>query len=63
MKAYIDKDEWYPVYTVDEERSYMADEIEVDEEAMRRWHRAHLEFNKAQDEMEAAYKSQVRGGA
>jgi len=55
MKVKIDKDEWYPVYTVS-----IADNADVDvnigPRRLARWQRAFEEFWRVQEEMAKVYK-------
>jgi hypothetical protein len=49
MKVKVYGDEWYPVYTIDD--NFCATEIEVDEKTLRRWARAEKQFSKMQEEI------------
>ena len=53
MKVRILEDEWYPVYTLNDD---FGDEVEADEETVERWRRAFEDFDAVQAEMRAAWR-------
>lgn len=57
MKARIDIDEWYPVYSVGDDS--FGEEAEVPDELVARWKACLKEFNIIQDEL-ARIHDQVR---
>lgn len=56
MKVKIDRDEWYPVYSVHSVHDQYGDEIEVDDLTAERWRRVTAEFESIQDEMDEAWR-------
>lgn len=54
MKVYIDSDEWYPVYFLTEKSAggyWSGQEVEVDEDTVKRWNATAEAFNLMQVEM------------
>ena len=49
-KVHIDSDEWYPVYSVEDDGRFGI-EVEVTPEQLAKWRRAFADFEAAQDEM------------
>lgn len=63
MKITIDREEWYPVYTIDREPSKREKPIEVPDEIVERWERIEVEFHKVQDEIVDYFtRSNLLGG-
>ena len=54
MKMYLDSDEWYPVYSLREDRfKFMNDYmVDVSPEFMEKYNRIVSEFNSLQDELD-----------
>lgn len=57
MKIRIVSDEWYPVYFM----SCYGDEVEVEDAKVEEWKRVFAEFERVQNEMEAAAKGALTG--
>jgi hypothetical protein len=55
VKIVIDEDEWYPVFSIKEERYVYAYDVrvEVTEEQVARWRKVFEEFELVQDELRA----------
>ena len=53
MKVYLDKDEWYPVYSasLDKDTAYPEYVFDVPEETFSRWSRIQDQFEEIQKEM------------
>lgn len=66
MRAHIEKDEWFPVYSIshpcDSEywHNNQANHMEIPEELYERWKRAHDEFEAVQALLCALYEYEVK---
>ena len=56
MKAYIDKDEWYPVYSIDGTESYNHGIIDIPDDKYKEWDFVFKEFQRIQDEIKQLLK-------
>lgn len=56
MKVYLDKDEWYPVFSIVSDSDVQCD---VSEETLARWKKADEDFSAAQKEMRKTFDEAV----
>ena len=56
MKVSIYRDEWYPVYTLDEQEDVIGHDIEIPEAIFKNYLRAKMDFRLIQCILEGYYK-------
>jgi hypothetical protein len=62
MKVCIDKDEWYPVYVIEDDERWGlgAPTVSIRQTTLDRWQRTFTEFEKVQREMASKWEAATR---
>lgn len=62
MKAYMDKDEWWPVYSITDSSDYFGvmDEVEVPEQLIQEYRDALKVFSETQGKLIKVWQEQVK---